>query len=195
MLASAHGAIGMEAWGKIFMGEVDLGELIRSVRDKIKLVTEEGDQKPIEAMLMGQAMMLQTLATALIRKASFQDKLLQFQVNLNLGLKAQAQCRATLQTLAEIKNPRTAVAFVKQQNIASGHQQVNNGVAQTGAQAGSPATVSHAHTENQQALRNELLGVDDATPWMDTGAQGASGRDDSDMATVGAQHRSKDARG
>jgi len=30
-----------------------------------------------------------------------------------LALKAQAQCRATLQTLAEIKNPHP-VAFVKQ---------------------------------------------------------------------------------
>lgn len=187
MLASAHGAIGMEVWGKIFMGEVDLGELIRSVRDKIKLVTEEGDQKPIEAMLMGQAMMLQTLATALIRKASFQDKLLQFQVNLNLGLKAQAQCRATLQTLAEIKNPRTAVAFVKQQNIASGHQQVNNGVAQTDANAISPATGSHAHTENPQVLRNELL-EDNNGNRLDTGAQSAAIRPDTDMATVGAQH-------
>lgn len=38
---------------------------------------------------------------------------------LRLALKAQAQCRATLQTLAEIKNPRP-VAFVKQANIAHG---------------------------------------------------------------------------
>jgi hypothetical protein len=39
--------------------------------------------------------------------------------------KPQAQCRATIEALAEIKNPRP-VAFVKQANIAQGPQQVNN---------------------------------------------------------------------
>ena len=46
---------------------------------------------------------------------------------LRSDLKAQAQCRATLEALAEIKNPHP-VAFVKQANISSGHQQVNNGM-------------------------------------------------------------------
>ena len=49
--------------------------------------------------------------------------------------KRQAQCRATLEALAEIKNPRP-VAFVKQANISGGHQQVNNGM-QPAQQAGS----------------------------------------------------------
>ena len=194
MIAGVHGAVGIKAWSKFMGDDVDFEELTRSICGKINRVVDDGDQKPIEAMLMSQAMMLQTVATSLIRNASFQDKLLQFQVNLNLGLKAQAQCRATLQTLAEVKNPRTAVAFVKQQNIASGHQQINNGIAQTGAQAGSPATGSHAHTEDFEVSPNELLEADHGNR-LDTGAQGASGRDDTDVATVGAQHRSKDARG
>jgi hypothetical protein len=33
---------------------------------------------------------------------------------------------ATIETLAELKNPRQ-VAFVNQANLAGGHQQVNNG--------------------------------------------------------------------
>jgi hypothetical protein len=37
---------------------------------------------------------------------------------LRLGLKAQSQCRATLETLAAIKNPRP-VAFVQQANYCS----------------------------------------------------------------------------
>jgi hypothetical protein len=45
---------------------------------------------------------------------------------LRLALKAQGQCRATLETLAVIKNPQP-VAFVRQANIAHGPQQVNNG--------------------------------------------------------------------
>src|SRR5258706_5702175 len=44
---------------------------------------------------------------------------------LRLAFKAQSQCRTTLLTLAEIKNPR-AIAFVNQANFARA-QQVNNG--------------------------------------------------------------------
>ncbi len=44
---------------------------------------------------------------------------------LRLALKAQSQCRTTLLTLAEIKNPRP-IAFVNQANFAHGPQQVNN---------------------------------------------------------------------
>ena len=50
---------------------------------------------------------------------------------LRLALKAQGQCRATLETLAVIKNPQP-IAFVRQANIAHGPQQVNNGPAQPG---------------------------------------------------------------
>lgn len=50
------------------------------------------------------------------------------------------KCRATIETLAEIKNPR-AVAFVTQANIAHGPQQVNNGVPANGVEpAGSGST-------------------------------------------------------
>ena len=42
---------------------------------------------------------------------------------MRLSLKAQGQCRATLETLAVIKNPPV---FAHQANIAHGPQQVNN---------------------------------------------------------------------
>ena len=45
---------------------------------------------------------------------------------LRVALKAQAQCRATLETLAEMKQPPTLLA--RQANIAHGPQQVNNRV-------------------------------------------------------------------
>ena len=48
------------------------------------------------------------------------------EVYLRLALEAQTQCRATIQTLFEIKNPQP-VAFVRQENIANRPQQVNNG--------------------------------------------------------------------
>ena len=47
------------------------------------------------------------------------------EIYLRLALKAQAQCRTTVETLVEMKNPRP-VAFVSQANISNGPQQVNN---------------------------------------------------------------------
>jgi hypothetical protein len=44
---------------------------------------------------------------------------------MRLALKAQSQCRATIETLALMKNPQ-AVTFVRQANVAHGPQQVNN---------------------------------------------------------------------
>ena len=126
-------AVGIQAWGK-FAGEVDLVELLQGQREQFKKV-QAGDMQPVEAMLYGQAKTLETIFTSLARKAVAQEYLKQFQVNLTLALKAQAQCRATLEALAEIKNPRP-VAFVKQANISGGHQQVNNGM-QPAQQAGS----------------------------------------------------------
>lgn len=140
---SIHAAVTMDAWGK-FAGEVNLGELVEDVRDKVKRV-QGGDMRLIEAMLYGQAMTLQTMFTNLARRAVNQEHLKQFQTHLTLALKAQAQCRSTLEALAEIKNPRS-VAFVKQANIAN-NQQVNNGT--------SPGRPSHtAINDNAQ---NELL--------------------------------------
>jgi len=119
--------IGIKAWSS-FAGEIDLPELLEGQRERVKKV-QDGDMQPIEAMLYGQAMTLETIFTSLARRAAGNDGLKQFQVNLTLALKAQAQCRATLEALAEIKNPRP-VAFVKQANISSGPQQVNNGTSQ-----------------------------------------------------------------
>jgi hypothetical protein len=126
-------AIAIEAWSK-FAGTVDLAELVGDLRERIEKV-QGGDMQPVEAMLFGQAMTLETIFTSLARRATSQEYLKQFQAYLGLALKAQAQCRATLEALAEIKNPRP-VSFVKQANISGGHQQVNNGM-QPAQQVGS----------------------------------------------------------
>ena len=44
---------------------------------------------------------------------------------MRLALKAQAQCRATIEALAAMKNPPVIIA--RQANISNGPQQVNNG--------------------------------------------------------------------
>ena len=119
-------AVAIEAWSK-FAGTVELADLVTDLRERIKKVVQDGNMQPVEAMLFGQALTLETIFTSLARRAAANDGLKQFQVNLTLALKAQAQCRATLEALAEIKSPRP-IAFVKQANISGGHQQVNTGM-------------------------------------------------------------------
>lgn len=48
---------------------------------------------------------------------------------LRMAMKAQNQCRMTLETLTTVKNP--SVVYARQANIAHGPQQVNNGVSDT----------------------------------------------------------------
>lgn len=176
-------AVGVHAWSK-FAGEADLGETVADLREQVKKV-QAGDMGRVEAMLYGQAMTLQTIFTSLARKAVAQEYLKQFQVNLTLALKAQAQCRATLAALAEIKNPRP-VSFVQQANIAHGPQQVNN--------AGSQGThlPAHAHAEKTEAAQNELLEHQHGN-YLDTGAQGTAGGADTHLEAVGAGQRAAHA--
>ena len=68
---------------------------------------------------------------------------------LRLALKAQGQCRATLETPTNIKKPRP-MAFVKQANISHGPQQVNNGT----SEPNDPRVRAREKNENAQ---NELL--------------------------------------
>lgn len=79
----------------------------------------------VEAMLLGQAHALQSMFADLAYRAKHQTGLAAIQTIIGLALKAQSQCRATLQTLSDVKNPKQAT-FIKQANIAS-QQQVNNG--------------------------------------------------------------------
>ena len=76
---------------------------------------------------------------------------------LGLALKAQAQSRATISALVDLKYPRQAT-FVKQANIAHGPQQVNNG----GAAGADPAQLTQAQAHGKQSAteQNKLLEED-----------------------------------
>ena len=112
-----------------------------------------------EAMLISQAHSLEAIFCTMSRLAIKSDLLNTVEVYMRLALRAQSQARATLETLANIKNP-APVAFVRQANISAGAQQVNNATA-------IPAMGSHAG-ENENA-RIELIkdthgqGLDTAT--------------------------------
>ncbi|NMM10943.1 MAG: hypothetical protein HHJ16_11820 [Polaromonas sp.] len=122
--SNIQNTIGIQSWGK-FAGDISSQALADDLDVQTKKV-QDGDMRPIEGMLYRQAKTLETIFASLARRAAGNESLKQFQVNLSLALKAQAQCRSTLEALAEIKNPRP-VSFVKQANIAHGPQLVNNG--------------------------------------------------------------------
>jgi hypothetical protein len=101
---------------------------------------------------------------------------------MRLGFKAQSQCRATLESLARIKNPPN-VAFVRQANIAHGPQQVNNGAAPPGD---TPARAQENENTPIELLENSH------DKWVDTRATGTAGRGDPAMAAMGPIHGAKD---
>lgn len=180
MLASSplvRGAVTGRRYSEaIFGADTDLTAYMAELRMQVNAV-QHGDMKGVESMLVTQANTLDMIFNHLARKAAYSEYLNQFQAHLALALKAQAQCRTTLEALAEIKNPRP-VAFVKQANIANGPQQVNNGRVPPDARA-------HAR-ENSANFSNELLTNNNAPPLTD----GTSAEIRAGIETAGTRVRS-----
>ena len=169
--------------GAMFGKESDINVLIDGMRGSFKTV-KDGDLSSLEAMLVGQATALQSLFTSLARRAQLQQSQRHLEAFLGLALKAQAQSRATIQAVVELKYPRQ-VAFVKQANISHGPQQVNNGLGK--------ATDAQSHTEENQFQQNKLLeDQSDGRTYLDSRATTKAGRSHPAMETVGALNRTKD---
>ena len=96
--------------------DVDINAVIEGLHDSCENV-HTGDLKSIETMLVSQAKALQTIFTSLARKAHVQTHQKHYESFLGLALKAQAQSRATITALVDLKFPRQAT-YVKQANIA-----------------------------------------------------------------------------
>jgi hypothetical protein len=131
-------------------------------------------------MLMSQAHALQAIWAYFAEIGRSQTQLSKIQTIMSIALKAQSQCRMTLETLAVIKNPPN-VAFVRQQNVAV-NQQVNNRP---------PAGVARA--EELPIQSNELLEAQ--RDRLDTRATEEAIRPDSYLEALGPVNRSKDPRG
>ena len=172
--------------GAMFGKEPDINVLIDGLRDSFKTV-KDGDLSSLEAMLVGQATVLQSLFTSLARRAQAQQSQRHLEAFLGLALKAQAQSRATIQAVVELKYPRQ-VAFVKQANISHGPQQINNGPGK--------ATEARSHTEENQVQQNKQLeDQSDGRTYLDTRATTTAGRSDPALETVesvdGAKQRKR----
>ena len=152
-------------------GGIDVPSLTDELRDQAAAVNR-GELNHVEAMLMNQATALQSLFARLSERGMSCDTIVPFEANLRMALRAQSQCRATLETLAAIKNP--PIVFAKQANInqGNGNQQVNNGTSDPASPAGE---IINQQSELLEAQHGERV---------DTGAAGATIVKNTAMATV-----------
>ena len=163
------------------MEQLDTPALIDALRAQTKAV-QKGDFRAAEAMLMNQATALQSLFVKLTETGLQANLLRQQETALRLALKAQSQCRATLETLANIKNP--PVVYAKQANVTTGPQQINNG-----PQAAPTGTQEKVFEENKL---KELS--DEKQQWLDTGAPSAAGGTYQGAKALAEVHRAQKRR-
>ena len=125
---AANAAATVLMFNKGSFGETGITETFDALRESVKKV-RKGDLAGPEAMLVTQADSLNAIFTELARRAALNmgEYINASERYMRLALKAQAQCRATIETLAAIKNPPVVIA--RQANISNGPQQVNNGPA------------------------------------------------------------------
>ena len=145
-------------------------ELLRSQATTVKA----GDLGQAEAMLINQASALQALFVRLCERSMQQEHLPNLEGLLRLALRAQSQCRATLEALAIIKSPPTV--YARQANVTTGPQQINNTLA------------LHRGAQENRIEQNQLL-EEQLEQRMDSGAEGAAGVGDSAMAALGKINR------
>lgn len=138
---------------------------------------KRGDLSRLESLLTSEAHVLDALAADLIRLAYVNFETFDsFERLLRLAFKAQSQARATVETLAAMKNP--PVMFAKQANLTTGPQQINNGVA--------PA-------RETESTPNKLLEQTHGN-WLEPVTASGAGRGDPDVAALGAVDRATKSR-
>jgi hypothetical protein len=172
---SVRAAVTAQSFSKVF-GELDLNALISELATQVKFAND-GDLRRAEAMLVAQAHSLEAIFHELARRAALNmgEYINATEIYLRLALKAQSQCRATIETLALIKNPQP-VTFVRQANVAHGPQQVNN--------ASQPAAEEASRARESQNPPNKLLEQHHGER-LDPGKAQATGGADPALATVG----------
>jgi hypothetical protein len=169
-------------FGDATFGELSLSDCAMAMKATAKSMND-GDLSAAVTMLASQAVALNAMFGELARvgianlgnSPDYADRC------LRLAFKAQGQTRATLETLAAIKNP--PVVYARQMNVANGPQQVNNGTALS-------STPASAHARETVSQPNELL--EDrrhGRTQLDARATATAGRAHQDVEAVGAVNR------
>jgi hypothetical protein len=158
--------------------DIDVPGMLAALEQQAAVV-HRGDMTQAEAMLINQATALQSLFTHLTERGMSQELMPNLEGFMRLALRAQAQCRATLETLSTIKNP--PVIYAKQVNQTTGPQQINNGAPPSQAQG----------IENEQTQLSR--GTHELLP--DTRASGNASRVNPALETLGEIDRAEVRRG
>ena len=179
-----------ETFGKSLLPNMDISKISDNIRQSVRGV-QNGNLEELEDMLVGQAKSLETMFANLARRANAQEYLKQFTTYMNLALKTQAQSRATIQAIVELKYPRQVVV-TQQANFSAGHQQVNNGATQRNFHSNTPT-----HAEKKQNEPNKLMEshhentIEAQTKRLDTRTTGTAINSNTPLETVAKVHRGK----
>lgn len=173
------------------LSELSLTDMVASLKESGEAVNN-GDLKGAEQMLNAQAVSLNSIFAELARRSAMNvgEHMEAMERYMRLALKAQGQCRATLETLAAIKNP--PVVFARQANISNGPQQVNNGVSNDSRTSTRAPAQACGEIENQQTKL--LEGTRHGGTTLDAGTTGAATRGHQELEAVGAVHGPEERR-
>ena len=163
---------------------MDVADLLTEMRKAGDEVVA-GDMGRVERMLANQALTLDSIFHDMAQRSGRQETYKGIEVLMRLALKAQAQARSTAEALALLKNP---MPYIRQANMTTGPQQVNNTYAGTSEHSAR----AQAGAGNFQSEPNKLLEADHDQR-LDIGAQATTGRANQALEAVGAVHRAIDA--
>ena len=156
--------------------DLEVADLVTEMR-KAGGEVVAGDMGRVERMLVNQAITLDAIFNNMAQRSGKQDSFKGIEVLMRLALKAQAQARSTAEALALLKNP---MPYIKQANMTTGPQQVNNTYAGTPSHSGIQSGAG-----NFQSEPNKLLGEADHGQRLDIGAAAATGRVNQKLAALG----------
>lgn len=187
-------AVTMKRQPTLFAPLLNVNAAIAELENQCKAVAD-GNLARGESMLVAQAHTLDALFNhlAVLAAQNLPGSVNTGERLYRLAFKAQAQCRANIEALAEIKNPRS-VAFVKQANIAGGHQQVNNGAPSPADQSAFRDQYAQAHAGKTEIQPTKLMEHKHGER-LDIGTAAAAGATNSQVETVGEINRRTNARG
>jgi hypothetical protein len=103
--------------------DLEVSDLMRELRKAGEEVAG-GNLSRVEKMLTHQALTLDAIFNNMAQRSHRQESFKGIEVLMRLALKAQAQARSTAEALALLKNPQP---YIRQANMTTGPQQVNNG--------------------------------------------------------------------
>lgn len=157
---AAHGAAALRLYNKGHFGEQDISELYAALSEHAK-AARKGDLAHQREMLAMQADTLNGIFSEMARRAAANmgEYINATQTYLRLGLKAQAQCRATIESLDQLTSGR--VQTVKHVHVSEGGQAViaeefhhHTGGKNNGQSSEQPHATGAADPGDSSALRS-----------------------------------------